>query len=36
MGIKHYVIVEPDQVADYEKAVEEMKLLTIIHPLDMN
>ena len=36
MGIKHYVIVEPDQVADYEKAVEEMKLLTIILPLDMN
>jgi|TARA_R110000796_G_scaffold27504_1_gene75796 hypothetical protein len=36
MGIKHYVIVEPDQVTAYQKAVDEMKLLTIILPLDMN
>ena len=36
LGVKHYVVVEPQQVKDYEKAVEQMKLLATIVPLDMN
>lgn len=36
MGVKHYVVVEPQQVSDYEKAVREMKLLTTVLPLDMS
>lgn len=36
MGVKHYIVVEPQQVSDYEKAVREMKLLTTVLPLDMS
>jgi hypothetical protein len=35
MGVPHFVVVEPDQVEAYEKAVEEMKLSATILPLDM-
>jgi len=35
MGVKHYVVVEPQQVKDYEKAVRDMELLTTVLPLDM-
>jgi hypothetical protein len=35
LGVKHYVVVEPQQVEDYQKAVESMKLLATILPLDM-
>jgi hypothetical protein len=35
MGVKHYVVVEPQQVADYERAVKSMNLLSTILPLDM-
>lgn len=36
MGVKHYIVVEPQQVADYEKAVFDMKLLATVLPLDMS
>ena len=35
MGVDHFVVVEPQQVADYEKAVKDMKLSATILPLDM-
>jgi hypothetical protein len=35
MAVKHYVIVEPQQVDDYKKAVHQMKLLCTVLPLDM-
>ena len=35
LGVKHYVVVEPQQVEDYEKAVKQMRLLATIVPLDM-
>lgn len=36
MGVGHSVVVEPEQVADYEKAVGEMGLLSTVLPLDMS
>jgi len=36
IGLKHFIIVEPQQVHDYEKAVSKMKLLATIVPLDMS
>tara|TARA_R110002153_G_scaffold79219_2_gene202264 strand:+ start:1023 stop:1949 length:927 start_codon:yes stop_codon:yes gene_type:complete len=36
MGVKHYVVVEPQQVSNYEKAVREMNLLATVLPLDMS
>lgn len=36
MSVKHYIVVEPDQVEDYERAVHDMKLLTTVLPLDMS
>jgi hypothetical protein len=35
MGVRHFVIVEPHQVKDYERAISDMKLSAIILPLDM-
>ena len=35
MGVRHNIIVEPQQVEDYLKAVEKMGLLATIVPLDM-
>ena len=35
MNVQHYVVVEPDQVSDYENAAQEMKLSANILPLDM-
>jgi len=35
MGVKHYVVVEPQQVEDYQEAVRKMGLLATILPLDM-
>jgi len=35
MSVKHFIIVEPHQVKDYERAVSDMKLTAIILPLDM-
>lgn len=35
MGVAHYVVVEPQQVADYQRAVKTMNLLATILPLDM-
>lgn len=35
MGIAHFIVIEPPQIEDYEKAVREMKLLATILPLDM-
>jgi hypothetical protein len=36
MGVKHYVVVEPQEVDKYRKATKEMNLLCEILPLDMN
>lgn len=36
MGVKHYIVVEPPQVEDYERSVKTMGLLAAILPLDMN
>lgn len=36
LGVKHYIVVEPQQVSDYERAVAKMKLLATILPLDMS
>ena len=36
MGVQHYVIVEPDQVDDYNNAIKEMQLTATVLPLDMN
>ena len=36
MGIHHYVVVEPSQVIDYEKSVENMQLLVTVLPMDMS
>jgi hypothetical protein len=35
MGVDHFVVVEPQQVDDYEKSVRDMKLRATILPLDM-
>jgi hypothetical protein len=35
LGVKHYIVVEPQQVDDYLKAVKKMNLLATILPLDM-
>ena len=35
LGVKHYIIVEPQQISDYVAAVERMQLLASILPLDM-
>jgi hypothetical protein len=35
MGVDHFVVVEPQQVAAYEKAARNMKLSATILPLDM-
>ena len=36
MGVQHYVIVEPDQVDDYNNAIKELQLTATVLPLDMN
>lgn len=36
LGVKHFIVVEPQQVEDYEKAVKQMNLLARIVPLDMS
>lgn len=36
MGVAHYVVVEPAQVADYQRAVKVMNLSATILPLDMS
>ena len=36
MGVRHFVVVEPQQVEDYEQAVKAMGLLATILPLDMS
>lgn len=35
IGARHYVVVEPQQVEDYERAARDMKLAATILPLDM-
>jgi hypothetical protein len=35
MGVSHFVVVEPQQVDDYQRAVRAMKLSATILPLDM-
>jgi hypothetical protein len=35
LGVKHYIVVEPQQVDDYLRAVNKMNLLATILPLDM-
>jgi hypothetical protein len=35
LGVKHYIVVEPQQVDDYVRAVKKMNLLATILPLDM-
>lgn len=36
MGVQHYIIVEPDEVDSYQKAVDHLGLLTDVLPLDMS
>lgn len=36
MNVPHFIVVEPPQVADYERAVKAMNLLATILPLDMS
>ena len=36
MGVAHFLVVEPQQVEDYEKAIAEKKLLATVLPLDMS
>lgn len=36
IGVRHYIVVEPQQVQDYEQAVQKMGLLATILPLDMS
>lgn len=36
MGVRHFIVVEPFQVCDYEKSVKSMNLLATILPLDMS
>lgn len=36
MGLKHFIVVEPQEVEAYKKSIEEMKLLADIVPLDMS
>lgn len=36
MGVRHFIVVEPEQVKDYERAVQVMGLLTNVLPLDMS
>lgn len=36
MGVSHFIVVEPQQVPDYERAVKAMGLLATILPLDMS
>lgn len=36
MGVRHFVVVEPQQVPEYESAVKQMGLLADILPLDMS
>lgn len=36
MGVKHYIVVEPSQFEDYQKAIFDMKLLTTALPMDMS
>lgn len=36
MNVPHFIVVEPQQVADYERAVKAMNLLATILPLDMS
>lgn len=35
MGVKHYIVVEPDQVEDYKKAIKKFALLTEVLELDL-
>jgi hypothetical protein len=35
MGVHHYIIVEPQEVKDYQEAINKMKLLATVVPLDM-
>lgn len=36
LGVSHYIVVEPQQVVDYQKAIKNMNLLAKILPLDMS
>lgn len=36
MGLKHFIVVEPQEVETYKKSIEEMKLLTEVVELDMS
>lgn len=36
MGVKHFLVVEPSQVNDYQESVKSMQLLATILPLDMS
>ena len=36
MGVQHFIVVEPQQVQDYEQAVKRFGLLSTILPLDMS
>ncbi|MFM2015651.1 MAG: hypothetical protein RIQ51_1141 [Bacteroidota bacterium] len=36
LGVKHFIVVEPQQVDDYQRAVKNMNLLATILPLDMS
>lgn len=36
MNVPHNIVVEPDQVVDYQKAVKQRNLLTTVIPLDMS
>jgi len=35
LGVSHYIVVEPQQVEEYEKAVAQDSLMTTVLPLDM-
>jgi hypothetical protein len=36
MGVKHHVVVEPQEVDAYQKAIKDMKLCATVLPLDMS
>lgn len=36
MGVRHFVVVEPSQVSDYQRAIAAMNLLATVLPLDMS
>ena len=36
LGVKHFLIVEPDQVSDYEKSIRDMNLSAEIIELDLS